>query len=246
MLAPILAQRDAGGAALCGERCVVYSAAMESTWRWRTLLPVTLLLGSALAACTPADEGPQATADAARPPPAAMTPADRARAAVAARLNVPADDVTVVSSTARDFPDSSLDCPEPDMMYQQVITPGHQVIVEAEGRRFDVRVAGAGARICHRRKGGGGSGNQRPTPVQKLAERARADLAGRLQCDVEDVAVSGVRALKPDDELPGCTLNCAPETPVCGYAVALVHAGRRYDYFVSGAGLSPCPPIVPS
>ena len=97
----------------------------------------------------------------------------------------------------------------------------------------------------HRRKGSG-SGNQRPDPVQKLAERARADLASRLQCAVADVSISRLRALRPDDELPGCTLNCEPGASVCGYAVALFHDGRRYDYFVNGAELSPCPPIVPS
>lgn len=216
---------------------------MKGNRQWRSI--ALLAVGSALAACNPADEPPRAAADAGRPAPVAMTPADRARAVVAARLNVPMDDVTVIAVTPRDFPDSSLDCPEPDMLYQQVITPGHQVLVEAEGRRFDVRVAGAGARICHRRKGSGG-GNQRPTPIQKLAERARADLAGRLQCNVADVTISGLRALKSVDELPGCTLNCEPGASVCGYAVALLYAGRRYDYFVNGAELSPCPPIVPS
>lgn len=212
----------------------------------RQWCPIALLaLGSTLAACGAADEPSRPAADVARPPPPAMTPADRARAVVAARLDVPTEDIAVITVTARDFPDSSLDCPEPDMMYQQVITPGHQVIVEAEGRRFDVRVAGAGARICHRRKGSG-SGDQRPTPLQKLAEQARADLAARLQCDIADITISSLRALKPVDELPGCALNCAPGAPVCGYAVALLHDGRRYDYFVNGAELSPCPPIVPS
>lgn len=219
---------------------------MNSIRPCRPIALVALLAaGSGLAGCDRADEPPPATPDAGRPAPAAMTPADRARGAVAVRLNVAPAEVVVITVTPRDFPDSSLDCPEPDMLYQQVITPGHQVIVEAEGRRFDVRVAGAGARICHRRKGSGGS-NQRPSPVQKLAERARADLASRLQCEIADVTISGLRALKPADELPGCALNCQPGASLCGYAVALIHDGRRYDYFVSGDQLGPCPPIVPS
>ncbi|UCG73178.1 MAG: hypothetical protein JSV45_02000 [Chromatiales bacterium] len=219
---------------------------MTRSPKWRPIaLTVWLATAGALGACEPGDQAPPVTPAAARPVPAAMPPADRARAVVAARLNVTAEDVAVISITARDFPDSSLDCPEPDMLYQQVITPGHQVIVEAEGRRFDVRVSGAGARICHRRKGSGG-GDPRPTPVQKLAERARADLARHLHCEVSDVTIANLRALKPGDELPGCALNCDPGASLCGYAVALLHDGRRYDYFVNDTALSPCPPIVSS
>ena len=203
---------------------------------------VLLALACGLAACSEPDSEPAVATPTDRPAP--MTPADRARAVVAARLTIPAEEVSIVSITAREFPDSSLDCPEPDMLYQQVITPGHQVIVEAEGRRFDVRVAGAGARICHRRRGSGGG--QRGSGVQELAEQARSDLAGRLQCAVADIRVSGIRALGPDDALPGCRWECRAETTVCGYAVTLLHADRRFDYFVSQDQVGPCPPIVSS
>ena len=86
---------------------------------------------------------------------------------------------------------------------------------------------------------------QRATPVEQLAERARADLAGRLQCAVADITISGIRALKPVTTCPAADLSCQPGSPVCGYAVALFHDGRRYDYLVQDAELSPCPPIVP-
>ena len=196
----------------------------------------------ALTGCGGADDPPAPDMDRAAAGP--MTPADRARVTVAARLDIGADEVKVVSVEARDFPDSSLDCPEPDMAYQQVITPGHRVIVEADGRRFDVRVSGAGARICYRRKGGGS--NQRASPVQRLAEQARADLANRLQSTVAEVSISGIRALGPDDRLPGCDWPCPADAGVCGYAVSLDYAERRFDYFVNQARMSPCPPIVSS
>lgn len=209
-----------------------------------TLIYAGLLwLGTGLAGCG-ADGPASGDAPANRPPAAAMTPTERAAEVVAARLNIPVDEVSVVTVTARDFPDSSLDCPEPDMMYQQVITPGHQVIVEAEGRRFDVRVAGAGARICHRRKGSGGG--QRGSPVQELAEQARIDLAGRLQCAVAEITISGIRALGPGDSLPGCRWDCAADATVCGYAVTLFRADRRFDYFAGQSRVGPCPPIVSS
>lgn len=104
----------------------------------RCFLPVGVVL--ALAACaSPAGApttGPEAIA----------------RAEVASLLGLAPGDVRVISSEARDFPDGSLGCPQPGMAYAQVITPGHRVLVEAAGRRFDVRVAGTRGRICQLRK----------------------------------------------------------------------------------------------
>jgi hypothetical protein len=91
------------------------------------------------------------------------TPAEKGRQLVADHLNLALEATTLVSSTAVEFSDSSLGCPQPGMAYAQVITPGHRVIVEADGRRFDVRVAGSHARICHSpRRGSPGSNVQPP------------------------------------------------------------------------------------
>ena len=206
-----------------------------------------LLSGSlALSGCAEAPEAPPpAAAGGSEPAPAG--PEDLARAAVATRLNLSAADVQLISSTARDFADASLDCPEPDMSYAQVITPGHQVILEADGRRFDVRVAGGSAKICHRRKGG-------PQPrirgqdnaVSDLAEQARQDLARRLGTAPTSVEIAGMRALRAEDVLTGCRIECAPGTTTCGYAIGLLHAGRRFDYLAQAGRISPCPPILRS
>ncbi len=37
----------------------------------------------------------------------------------------------------RDWPDSSLGCPQPDMLYAQVITPGYLVVVEVSGEPIE-------------------------------------------------------------------------------------------------------------
>jgi hypothetical protein len=103
---------------------------------------------AALVACGPAPEKP-AAGDAAA---VASDPSGIARKVVADMLGMQPEEVTVVSVQVRDFPDSSLDCPEPGFSYLQVVTPGHQVLIEADGRRFDVRVAGRNGRVCHRRK----------------------------------------------------------------------------------------------
>lgn len=87
-------------------------------------------------------------------PPAAASPATIAQQVVANFLSVPTAAVAVVSTEAQEFNDSSLGCPEPGMSYLQALTPGHRVIVEAEGRRFDIRVSGGYGKICHRQKPG--------------------------------------------------------------------------------------------
>jgi hypothetical protein len=58
----------------------------------------------------------------------------QARADLAARENVSADEVEVVRVEAVDWPDASLGCPEPGMMYAQVITPGWRIVLRVGSR----------------------------------------------------------------------------------------------------------------
>ncbi len=119
----------------------------------RLLRQAALLRDLALRPIAPALLGLAALsgpAGAAEPLPAG--PGDIALQAVAHALRIPPAGARVVSTEARDFPDASLGCPQPGMAYAQVITPGYRVFVEADGRRFDVRVAGNHGRICSVRK----------------------------------------------------------------------------------------------
>ncbi len=58
-------------------------------------------------------------------------------AAIAVDLGVPPESVQVITMESRDWPDSSLGCPQPDMLYAQVITPGYLVLVEVSGERIE-------------------------------------------------------------------------------------------------------------
>jgi len=63
----------------------------------------------------------------------------------------------VVSAEAVEWPDSSLGCPQPDMMYLQVITPGYQVVFEVDGKQYDMRATKAGGvMVCEPGKPVGG------------------------------------------------------------------------------------------
>jgi len=75
-------------------------------------------------------------------PPAAATPEIPGETtalipAIAADLGVPPETVQVVTMEPRDWPDSSLGCPQPDMLYAQVVTLGYLVLVEVSGERIE-------------------------------------------------------------------------------------------------------------
>lgn len=65
----------------------------------------------------------------------------------AARAGVDPGTVTVVSEAAVTFPNGALGCPEPGMLYTEVLTPGYQVVVEAGGRAYDYRASSRGGSL---------------------------------------------------------------------------------------------------
>ncbi len=80
------------------------------------------------------------------PSPVVGEPGVSAQATLAARqiaadtLGVAPKDVKVLSVTPMEWSDASLGCPNPDMMYAQVITPGYQAQVEVNGEVHDVHM----------------------------------------------------------------------------------------------------------
>ncbi len=80
-------------------------------------------------------------------PRPAFGPVEAARSALAGKLGIPALEITVISYEAVDWPDTSLGCPQPGMMYAQVITPGYRVVLEAKGQRYEAHTDLAGGRV---------------------------------------------------------------------------------------------------
>lgn len=61
-----------------------------------------------------------------------------AQADLAQRLGLAsAGDIKLVAAEARDWPDTSLGCPQEGFMYAQVITAGFQFTLEAGGERYE-------------------------------------------------------------------------------------------------------------
>jgi hypothetical protein len=63
----------------------------------------------------------------------------------AAHAGVEPDQVVVVSCVEMTWPDGSLGCPQPGMVYPQVLVDGYRVIVRAAGQELDYRVRGPGS-----------------------------------------------------------------------------------------------------
>lgn len=92
---------------------------------------------------TPLDEEESMTPQPAHGTPEANLPYAARRAVQMAkedlvrRLNLSVSEISVISVEAVDWSDTSLGCPQPGMMYAQVITPGYRVVLEGEGRSYD-------------------------------------------------------------------------------------------------------------
>lgn len=80
------------------------------------------------------------------------TPKDQlvaaARADLAGRLGVAEDEIEVASVERVEWRDGSLGCPQPGMMYPQVITPGYRIVLSAGGQEYDYRASLKGVFLC--------------------------------------------------------------------------------------------------
>ena len=67
---------------------------------------------------------------------------------IARQAGVPASEVVVVSAEAVTFPDGSLGCPQPGMVYTQALVDGYKIVAEAGGKTYDYRGSGSTFRLC--------------------------------------------------------------------------------------------------
>ena len=123
--------------------------------RGALLLAVTL----ACSACgpnagTPAQAPASAASATPAPPPPSVTPvssslpgsneAPDSQPAVATALGDAASHLGVIPSDlhvgqveAHQWPDSSLGCPKPGLMYSQIVTPGYLIVISAAGKELE-------------------------------------------------------------------------------------------------------------
>ena len=73
---------------------------------------------------------------------------DLAVADLAAKLSVDPATITVKAVEPIEWPDASLGCPQPGMMYAQVITPGYRIMLEIDGKSYEYHTGGGGIVRC--------------------------------------------------------------------------------------------------
>ena len=88
--------------------------------------------------CAP-DQAPTPQSD-----PALQALTKQATDDLAARLGVKATQIDVVEVKEVEWPDTSLGCPQPGMMYAQVITPGYRITLDASDKRYAYHGTGDG------------------------------------------------------------------------------------------------------
>jgi hypothetical protein len=118
--------------------------------------PLSPIATPASAEASPSTAVPEKSMPAPKPETAApgATPApqpdnrDLALADLAARLSVAPDAITVKAVESIDWPDASLGCPQPGMMYAQVITPGYRIVLEVDGKSYEYHTGGRGIAHC--------------------------------------------------------------------------------------------------
>ena len=134
----------------------------------RALLFLAVIVAACSAACSAAPPSPaparasiapappsRATVPPTAPPghgevPAAVLAAARADLATLAGAEA-AGAAEVVRAEAVTWPDGSLGCPVPGMLYVQVETPGYWIVLRANGTEHDVRATATGQlRRCER------------------------------------------------------------------------------------------------
>jgi len=71
-----------------------------------------------------------------------------ARQDLSQRLGIGIEEIEVQSVEAVEWPDASLGCPQPGMMYAQVITPGYRILLRAGGQTYEYHSDRQRAILC--------------------------------------------------------------------------------------------------
>ena len=59
-----------------------------------------------------------------------------ARQDLAKRLSLAPEEIELVAIEALNWPDASLDCPQPNIFYAQMLTPGYRINLQAAGEMY--------------------------------------------------------------------------------------------------------------
>lgn len=101
------------------------------------LLATYLLLGALISGLLLAYGCAFGSDNSAQVPRGAELTVERAKEDLSNRKGVDKEEIVIVEVKAVEWPDTSLGCPEPGMMYAQVITPGYRIVLSHRGQLYE-------------------------------------------------------------------------------------------------------------
>jgi hypothetical protein len=162
------------------------------------------------------------------------------------QLNVSRDTIVVEEAVAVDWPDSSLGCPEPDMAYLTVITPGYWIVLKVAGTEYYYHADTRGRLILCPEEWSVPPPERRqeelplviqprpgaPDDMEKLLDKIKDDLSSRLSVGREAIKVVETQRVQWRDSSLGC-----PEPGMAylmvitpGYRIVLEVNGQEHYY----------------
>ncbi|MFN8471805.1 MAG: hypothetical protein U0822_06390 [Anaerolineae bacterium] len=221
----------------------------------------TATRGAASPTLPAASGAPQAATppqpESAKPPATgSATAVANAQADLARRLGIAPASIAVAQAESVTWPDASLGCPQPGVMYMQIVTPGYRVVLSAGGREYDYRATSDGqVRLCERPAGtppaapsptaaargeiavpttsAPQGGPAASGPWAKQIDAATADLLKHEPTlKASDIHVQTAEAVTWNDGSLGCAQPGMMYTMalVPGYRVVLEANGKTYSY----------------
>jgi hypothetical protein len=195
--------------------------------------------------------------DAAESSVAAAKVSEQARAEAARQLKAQPGEFTVVTVEPTQWTDSSLGCGKPGARSAQVMTKGYMVVLERQGRRHQVNIAGSHAVMCDGTTRISGT-TRLPTSsrgLDRITMLARQDLAHRLRLDPANIGVANVEPRRWTDDDMNCSsggggppagetsTEGAGQSSTVGYRLQLSASGRTYSYHTDLRSVRACPPL---
>ena len=157
-----------------------------------------------------------------------------ARQTLAEQLGINVETVTVVSVSQVEWPNGCLGIQKPGMMCTDAIVPGYQVILEANGKQYEVRTDMTGRAVAVAPEGSSAPAGEYPAAAQLARGKAAADLGTELS----QVQITAVEKT----EWPDACLGMPDPTELCaqmitpGYRVTLDANGQQVVYRTDETG----------
>lgn len=198
---------------------------------WLSILSVWIL--SACAGGAQPTEQSFIPIDGLRPTPTQqveLTPAERAAVSrLSSVLNLPPEEISVVSTEAVEWPDGCLGVQRPGVMCTQAIVPGYRIILQAGDEQLEFRTNESGSQVVQ-------VGSDSSSSL--LEEAIVAQLASNLGLDAGEISVLSSSDVEFPDSCLGVEIQDVPcaEVITPGKIIVLEANDLQFEYRVSADG----------